>query len=124
MNKDLYQEQVEGFIGSNASLKCKNMFMDFLDNFIENGGDLARFCLFFIDVAKILLIIIYPTRTGMWGLFLKSVRDIIPYTFTYDNIHYLCYFTVMHGKMLLLETDNPEVYSEFKRGNFTVQSSD
>ena len=94
-----------------------------MDNLYKNGRDLEKFWLSFLDMAKILFNLLYATRAGMWDLFLESVKDIIPYTFAYNNIHYSRYLMTMLGEMLMLETNNPEIYNEFKSGNFTAQLS-
>ena len=124
VKNDLCQEEVDNFVTSNEFTAYQTRFIDFLDNMKNNGSDLAKYWLSFVDMAKILLNLIYATRAGMWDLFLETVKDIIPYTFAYDNINYSCYLTVMLGEMMKLETENPEVYDEFKKGNFTVQLSD
>ena len=55
-------------------------------------------------------------------MFLETVRDVIPYTFAYDN-NYSRYLTGMFCEMLLLKSNFPDVYNEFMNGNFTAQLS-
>ena len=74
-----------------------------------------------MDMAKPLLNLIARTRLGHWYLFLETLRDIIPYTFAYNNIKYSRYLKVMLCEMLSLETNYQ--YQQFVEGNFTVQLS-
>ena len=76
-----------------------------------------------MNMAKLMLNLIAATRLGHWYLFLETLRDIIPYTFAYNNVKYSRYLTVMLYEMLSLETNYPEVYQQFVEGNFTVQLS-
>ena len=76
-----------------------------------------------MDMTKILLNLLAATRSGNWHLFLETVRDVIPYTFAYDNINYSRYLTVMFCEILSLESNFPDVYNEFMNGNFTAQLS-
>ena len=124
VTNNLCEEQVKDFIESAEFTTYQNAFIDFVDNMKENGGDLAKYWLSFIEMAKILLNLIYATRAGLWDLFLESAKDVIPYTFAYDNINYSCYLTVMVGEMSQLEIEKPDVYLEFKKGNFAAQLSE
>ena len=37
-------------------------------------------------MAQILLNIMYATRSGNWELLLEPLKDVVPYTFAYDNV--------------------------------------
>ena len=75
LNKDLCQEQFERFIDLECFSIYTNIFIYFMDNLYKNGGDLEKFWLSFLDMAKILFNLLYATRAGMWDLFLESVKD-------------------------------------------------
>ena len=81
-------------------------------------------------MVELLLQTIYSIRSGNWELFIECIREIIPYTFAYDNLNYARYLSAMLGDMLSLPTDMlslptefPEIYEEFVRGNFAAQLS-
>ena len=74
-------------------------------------------------MAKLVFNLRAATRLGHWYLFLETLRDIIPYTFAYNNIKYSRYMTVMLFEMFSLKINYPEVYQQFVKGNFTVQLS-
>ena len=67
-----------------------NCFISTIDN-IGDSGELAKFWLAFVDMAKVLLSTIYATRSGNWDLLIESLLEIIPFTFTYYRIHYVRY---------------------------------
>ena len=75
-------------------------------------------------MAKILLNLLTATQSGNWHLFFGIIRDILPYTFTCDNINYSRYLAVMLAEMVSLETENPDVYQQFMEGNLTAQLSE
>ena len=72
-------------------------------------------------MVEILLNTILSVRSGDWHLFMTCVKDIIPYTFAYENINYAMYLTAMFSEMLTLEDNFSEIYEEFVAGNFAVQ---
>ena len=78
----------------------------------------------FLDMTDTFLNTIYAVRRGNWDLLLESIHDIILFFFAYDHINYARYTTVMLADMLSSPEKFPDVYSEFKRGNFSAQISD
>ena len=121
LNSNLNQENFEQLMLSEKFSSFTTMWIDFLEDLTENGGELACYWLSFLEMAKILLNLLCATRAGLWDLFLETIRDIIPYTFAYDNINYSRYLTVMLGDLTAIESEFPNVYQEFKHGNFTSQ---
>ena len=122
-NSNICQEEFESLIEANEVKIFHSSYIDYVDNLKENGGDLAKFWLTFLEMGTILLNLLAATRSGNWHLFLETIRDVIPYAFAYDNINYSRYLTTMFGDMLSLESKFPEVYNEFVKGNFTIQLS-
>ena len=45
----------------------------------------------------------------------------IPFTFTYDRIHYVRYLTVMIAEMTNPKFKTPDIYAEFQKGHFSGQ---
>ena len=121
LNSNLNQENFEQLMLSEKISSFTTMWIDLLEDLTENGGELACYWLSFLEMAKILLNLLCATRAGLWDLFLETIRDIIPYTFAYDNINYSRYLTVMLGDLTAIESEFPNVYQEFKHGNFTAQ---
>ena len=113
-------EESEQFqIYLNGFIEIKNRFRS-----KENVHSLQRFWMSFLDMMDTLLNTIYAVRRGNWDLLLESIRDIIPFFFAYDHINYARYTTVMLADMLSLPDKFPDVYAEFKKGNFSAQISD
>ena len=98
-------------------------FLDLKSQWEENGTDLQKFWLSYIDMVDILLNKLYPVRSGNWYLLLSCINDIIPFAFAYDNINYARYLTTMPADMSTLSDDFPEIYQEFVAGNFATQLS-
>ena len=82
---------------------------------------MQKLWLTFINLVELLLNTILSVRSRDWHLFVTCVKDIIPYTFAYDNINYARYLTAMFSEILSLEDNFPETYEEFVAGNFAVQ---
>ena len=123
-NTNLCQDKFEGLMNSDKVIDYMNIVLDYVDKLSESEGNLAKFWLSFIEMAKILLNLLTATQSGNWHLFLGTIRDILPYTFTYDDINYSRYLTVMLAEMVSLETENPDVYQQFIEGNLTAQLSE
>ena len=101
-------------------------YMEFLDirEKMKEGEPLQKFWMSFLEMVELLLNTIYSVRSGNWELLLECIRNILPYTFAYDNINYARYLTAMLEDMLQLPKDFPEVHEEFMNGNFAVQLTD
>ena len=100
-----------------------NKFLDAREK-LKSGEPLQKFRMSFLEMVELLLNTIYAIRLGNWELLLECIRNILPYTFSYDNINYARYLTAMLADMLQLPEDFPEVYKEFMNGNFAAQLTD
>lgn len=101
-----------------------NNYTDLKERIKKSDSSLPKFWISYIEMVEILLNAIFACRAGLWDLLLESIREIIPYAFAYDNINYARYLSVMLGDMLTLETEFPEIYNQFLKGNFTAQITD
>ena len=117
------QETIQSALDNDAQGNVYHNFLDIKIKWEETGSDLQKFWLTFTDMVELLPNTIFSVRSGDWHLFMTCVKDIIPYTFAYDNINYARYLTSMFSEMLTLEDDFPEIYEEFVAGNFAVQLS-
>ena len=61
----------------------------------------------FLEMVELLLNTVYAIRAGYWELLLECIRNILSYTFAYDNINYARYLSAMLGDMLQL----PKIFS-------------
>ena len=107
---DLYQRFLHGFM--NLKIRWKNA-----------GNGLQIFWLSYIEMVDVMLHTISAVRSGCWDLLLECIREIIPYSFAYDNINYARYLKNFLGDMLALEEDFPEIHQQCKAGNFAAQLS-
>ena len=87
---------------------------------MKTGHTLQQFWMSFLEMTELLLHTIYSIRNGDWDLLLVCIRNIIPYTFAYDNINYARYLTVMLRDMLQLPYSFLGIYEEIMRGNFAA----
>ena len=117
------QETIQSAFDNDALCNVYHNFLDIKIKWEETGSDLQTFWLTFIDMVKLLLSTILSVRSGDWHLFITCAKDIIPYTFAYNNINYARYLTAIFSEMLILEDDFPETYEEFVAANFAVQLS-
>ena len=122
-SEEITQISHDEFIESHCFEQFNNAVIDY-KQYLESTSDLAKFWLSYLSMVELLLNTIYATRTGDWDLLLECVRDIIRYAFAYGNYNYARYLTPWLSEMLTLETSHPEVYQEFKKGNFSVQLSE
>ncbi len=76
-----------------------------------------------MDMVTIMLNMIRASREGNWELHLSSVREMIPWCFSYDMVNYARYLSAYYVEMTNLPTENPEVNEYLHSGNFSVQLS-
>ena len=92
-NENLSRDGLDTLLNS-ENLKIYNeKYIDFIDNLKSHGGELALFWISYIEMAQILLNILYATTSGNWELLLESLKGVVPYTFAYDNVNYARYLT-------------------------------
>ena len=115
------QETIQSALDNDVLCNVYHNFLDIKMKWEETGNDLQKFWLTFIGMVELLLNTILSVRFGDWHLFMTCVKDIITYTFAYDNINSARYLTAMFSEMLTLEDNFPEIYEEFVAGNFAVQ---
>ncbi len=118
---DISAETFSSLADTESFRSYNNLLTDYKVHLLANGGGLAKFWLSFLDMVELLLNIIYACQAGKWELLLECIRDVVAYTFAYDNFNYARYLTPFLGEMLNLEVDHPEIYHAFVQGNFSVQ---
>ena len=62
-------------------------------------------------------------RLGIWDLHLNIIRNILPIFAAAGHHYYVMSAYLYLQKMLQLESDHPDVYLAFKRGNFGIRRS-
>ena len=124
LKDNISEENLNELKDDTETRQFHTMFLHFKDDFLQNGSPLAKFWLTYLEMVDMLLNTLFAVRTGSWCLLLECVRDIASYAFAYDNHNYARYLTPFLAEMLALESDFPEIYVEFKDGNFAVQLSD
>ena len=80
------------------SLKNQPQLRWFIGSMKDPSGDLAVYCLSFIEMTQVLLNTIFATQSGNLELLFKFLRDLVPYTFAYNNMYYAGYLTTMLGE--------------------------
>ena len=88
-------------------------FFDLKSQWEENGSDLQKSWLNYVDMIDILLKTHYAVWSRNWYLLLSYISAIIPLVFGYDNINYVGYLAAMFAGMSTRNYDYPEIYQEF-----------
>ena len=121
LHENVCSETFESAITNQSCQRILDLFNEYL-NLLRNGcGDLAAFWMNYIDIVEIMLGLIRADREGDWNLHLESIRKMIPWCFAMDKTNYSRYLPVYYNQMSHLEQNNPELFSHFKRGGFSVQ---
>ena len=119
--KDLSKIKFDQLCESEEFKTFYHMFLDYMEHIKTKGGQLAQFCLNFIEMVEILLNTVYATGAGNWFLLLECDRDMMPYTFAYDHLNHAKFLPPMLVELTELEKKYPKVYAEFIAGNFYAQ---
>jgi len=68
----------------------------------------------------ILLVFVRSIREGNFTLFVETLKQMIPWFFSLDHVHYARWLPIHLMDMLELETHNLEVHRHFIKGCFVV----
>lgn len=66
---------------------------------------------------------IQAVRTGDWALHLEALELFTKYFFAHDMLNYACMIPVYLAQMQMLHESDPEIYEEFKQGNWVVNKN-
>ena len=66
---------------------------------------------------------IQALRTGDWALHLEALELFTKYFFAHDMLNYACMIPVYLAEMQMLHESDPEIYEEFKQGNWVVNKN-
>ena len=100
--------------------RCKNQFLHARVK-LRNDQPLQKVWMNVLEMLGLLLRTIYLIRCGDWKLLLQCITRILPYTFAFGHINYVCYLSLIFGDMFQLTNDSPDVYEEFVGGKFAPQ---
>jgi len=71
----------------------------------------------------ILLVFVRSIREGNFTLFVETLKQMIPWFFSLDHVHYARWLPIHLMDMLELETHNLEVHRHFMKGRFVVHKT-
>ena len=93
------------------------------DDLIQQNtfGPMANFWESFIQMVQVLLDYIKSIPIGDWNLHLQSMERMIVWFHAYDRVNYSRHFTYCWATQKKLHDTHPEIYQEFKQGNFSTK---
>lgn len=62
-------------------------------------------------------------REGVFGVFVDALRQMVPWAFALDHVHYARWMSVFIQSLLALPVKHPDIYKECQNGRFTVQKT-
>ena len=119
---NLCKEEIEQILESDVFQQWENRFQEHIAGLKQNGSDLAKFWLTYLELCELLLDLINATWTGNSELYLACIEAVIPWTFSYDRQNYARHLVPYLNDMRALLTLS-EVYDTFVAGHFRVQMS-
>ena len=114
-------EKSTALLESNDIQRWYEMFTCSVESMTNNGSDLSKFWLSYLELCELLLNLIFATRSGNWKLYLACIEEVIPWTFAYDRQNYARYLIPFLNDMRSLPNKMPEVQNAFENGEFSVQ---
>ena len=99
--------------------EVSQLFLSYSHHLRHSNGKLSKFWMLYVDMIEVLLGLIRATREGNWSMQLFSLRGIVPWCFTYDNINYARYLT----EMFHLPEGHPDAFKYISSGGLSVQLS-
>lgn len=119
VRKETTIENVSNALNSQEFEQCFDLYEEFLASELQEP--MALFWRSFLDMAQLLLQFKRSIREGNWHLHLACIRDMMPWFFAYDCIHYSRYLPVYWSQMATLHLTHPEAFENLSSGNFVVQ---
>ena len=95
------------------------------DKFTEHdNGELSAYWMTYADIIEnVVLGLLRSSHEGKWSLHVHAIKAMIPWCFAYDRMNYARYLSEYFAELTNLPVKNPDVYEEFKAGQFSVQIS-
>ena len=81
---DPNQEDFERVMNNREFREFGDQFHVYVQGMREKGSLLARFWLSYLELCKLMLNLIYASRTGSWELYLSCIEEVIPWAFAYS----------------------------------------
>ena len=76
-----------------------------------------------LDFEHICLQLVRAMREADFSLYLKAIRELLPWMFALDSQNYARWLSVHYRDMCELSLKHPDVYAEFRNGSFVVQKT-
>src|SRR5260221_9119454 len=102
------------------------MMFQTMASLLSLGYESSATFLFWLTVLCIevlLLTFVRATRLGDYTLFKDSLRQMMPWFFAFNHVHYARWLAVHLKDLEELEEKAPAVHSEFISGNFVVSKT-
>ena len=77
----------------------------------------------YIRMVTEMMSFIQAVRTGDWALHLEALELFTKYFFAHDMLNYARVIPVYLAEMQMLHESDPEIYEEFKQGNWVVNKN-
>ena len=90
---------------------------------LSSKSPTATFWFTLLELETVLMMYVRSIREGNFKLFVSCLRDIIPWMFALDHIHYARSLIVHVAELLSLEAENREIFESFVGGYFTISKS-
>ena len=103
------------------SVQMSKSFQKYVKKLGLDNGSLSHFWMSYIDLVSLLLNLIRASREGNWSLHLSSIREMIPWCFSYNRTNYAHYLPWYYRKMKCLPQTHPAIYNYLQNGGFSCQ---
>lgn len=108
-----------------SALACENIINKF-ESFDSSCGEMNptfKVVRQYMKMVESMLAFVRSVRTGEWDLHLSSLHDFTKYFFALDLFNYSSMIAWYLAEMETLKTTDPEIWEEFKKGNWVVNKS-
>ena len=97
------------------------LFLTYLNVLRHEKGQLAAFCMAYVDMVGILHGLLRADRDGDCLLHLSCIRNMIPWSFALNKINYARYIPVYYAQISRLQETSPVLHDHFLNGGCSVQ---
>ena len=93
------------------------------DNQLKSKSVNARYWFTVLELETLLFMFIRSLRSADFDLFRRCLKEIIPWMFALDHVHYSRWLSVFLHDLERLENTNENIFQNFMEGRFVVNKS-
>ena len=116
------EEMFESVLEDDNVVQMYKSFQEYVKKLRSDNDSLSHFWMSYINLVSLLLNLIRASREGNWSLHLSSIREMIPWCFSYNRTNYARYLPISYYReMKCLPQTHPGIHNYLQNDGFSCQ---